>query len=71
MIYGVCNNDRNTTVKLEIKTVFKDTNGVPLKTVTDTWSPVSIGSNEAYHYSKLCTVPGAVGYQFIIKTAGK
>ena len=67
----ILRNDRNTTVKLEIKTVFKDANGVPLKTVTDTWVPVSIGSNEDYHYSKLCTVSGAVGYQFIIKTAGK
>ncbi len=67
----ILRNDRNTTVKLEIKTVFKDKNGVPLKTIADTWVPVSIGSNEDYHYSKLCTVPGAVGYQFIIKTAGK
>lgn len=67
----ILRNDRNTTVKLEIKTVFKDNNGVPLKTTTDTWVPVSIGSNEDYHYSKLCPVAGASGYQFIIKTAGK
>jgi len=67
----ILRNDRNTTVTLEIKTVFKDENGVPLKTNTDTWSPVRIGSNEDYHYSKLCPVPGAASYQFIIKTAGK
>jgi uncharacterized protein YcfL len=67
----ILRNDRNTTVKLEIKTVFKDSNGVPLKTTTDTWAPVNISSNEDYHYSKLCPVSGASGYQFIIRTAGK
>jgi len=67
----ILRNDRNTTVLLQIKTVFKDSNGVPLKSSTDTWVPVSIGSNEDFHYSKLCTVSGASGYQFIIKTAGK
>ena len=67
----ILRNDRNTTVMLQIKTVFKDQNGVPLKTTTDTWVPVSIGSNEDYHYYKMCPVAGASGYQFIIKTAGK
>jgi uncharacterized protein YcfL len=67
----ILRNDRNTTVMLEIKTVFKDENGVPLKSNTDTWVPVSISSNEDYHYYKLCPVAGAAGYQFIIRTAGK
>ncbi len=67
----ILRNKRNTTVKLEIKTIFEDDQGVPIKTTSDTWYPVMIESNEDYHYSRLCPVPGAVSYQFLIKTAGK
>jgi uncharacterized protein YcfL len=64
-------NQRNTTVNIEIQTLFFDKNGVPIQTVTDTWHPVMIQSNQDHHYKKLCPVKGAVSYQFIIKTAGK
>ncbi|UCG52684.1 MAG: DUF1425 domain-containing protein [Candidatus Latescibacterota bacterium] len=67
----ILRNKRNTTVKLEIKTIFKDDQGVPLETVSDTWHPIMILSNEDYHYEKLCPVPGAASYQFLVKTAGK
>jgi hypothetical protein len=58
-------------VKLEIRTIFKDNNGIALEMSTDTWMPVMIQSNEDYHFERLCTLKGAVDYQFIIKTAGK
>jgi uncharacterized protein YcfL len=67
----ILRNERNTPVKLEIKAIFKDGHGVPLKTTTFTWHPVHIESNEDYHFSQLCPVKGAESYQFIIKTAGK
>jgi uncharacterized protein YcfL len=67
----ILRNQRNTTVKIEIKTLFFDDNGVPLKSVTDTWHPVMILSNEDYHYQKLCPIEGAASYQFLIQTAGK
>lgn len=67
----ILRNQRNATVKIEIKTLFFDADGVPLKMTTDTWSPVMILSNEDYHYQKLCPVEGAASYQFLIQTAGK
>ena len=67
----ILRNQRNTTVNIEIKTLFFDDNGVPLKMTTDTWHPVMILSNEDYHYQKLCPVAGASKYQFLIQTAGK
>ena len=67
----ILRNQRNTTVKIEIKTLFFDNKGVPLKTITDTWHPVMILSNEDYHYQKLCPAEGAASYQFLIQTAGK
>jgi uncharacterized protein YcfL len=67
----ILRNDRNTTVKLEVKTIFKDAQGVPLKTFDDTWHPIMILSNEDYHYEEICPVQGAESYQFLVKTAGK
>jgi uncharacterized protein YcfL len=67
----ILRNNRNTTLQLEIRTIFKDKNGIPLKSNTDTWTPVMIGSNEDFHFSKLCTDKDGVKYQFLIKTAGK
>jgi uncharacterized protein YcfL len=67
----ILRNKRNTTVKLEILTIFKDGNDVPMETNNDTWVPVMIQSNEDYHHERLCPVKGAASYQFLIKTAGK
>ncbi len=67
----ILRNERNTPVKLEIKTIFMDSQGIPSKTTTFTWHPVNIESNEDFHFSKLCPVKGASSYQFIIKTAGQ
>jgi len=67
----ILRNQRNTTVNIEIKTLFFDDNGVPLQAITDTWHPVMILSNEDYHYQKLCPMEGASSYQFLIQTAGK
>ena len=67
----ILRNERNATLQIEIKTIFMDKNGIPLKSNMDTWAPVMIGSNEDYHFSKLCIAEGAVSYQFLIKTAGK
>lgn len=67
----ILRNNRNATLQLEIRTIFMDSNGVPLKSNTDTWTPVMIGSNEDFHFSKLCMDKDGVKYQFLIKTAGK
>jgi uncharacterized protein YcfL len=67
----ILRNDRNTTVRLEVKTIFKDAEGVPIKTFDDTWHPIMILSNEEHHYEEICPVAGAASYQFLVKTAGK
>ncbi|NIO29542.1 MAG: DUF1425 domain-containing protein [Candidatus Latescibacteria bacterium] len=67
----ILRNKRNATVQLEIKTIFRDDQGVPIETTSDTWFPIMIESNEDYHYSRLCPEPGGVSYQFLIKTAGQ
>jgi uncharacterized protein YcfL len=66
----ILRNNRNSTVKLEIKTIFTDDQGIPIESAVDTWHPVMIMSNEDYHYEKLCPVVGAASYQFLIRTSG-
>jgi uncharacterized protein YcfL len=67
----ILRNNRNTTVNLEVKTIFKDGQGVAIKTFDDTWHPIMILSNEEHHYEEICPVIGAASYQFLVKTAGK
>jgi len=67
----ILRNDRNATLRLEVKTIFKDAQGIPIKTFDDTWHPIMILSNEEHHYEEICPVEGASGYQFLVKTAGK
>jgi uncharacterized protein YcfL len=67
----ILRNKRNATVQIEVKTIFMDASGIPLRSNMDTWTPVMIGSNEDYHFSRLCPDEAGVKYQFLIKTAGK
>lgn len=63
----VLRNRGGKTLKLEIRTYFKNKNGATLETQGDIWDPVTINPHEDFHYHKLCPIKEGVGYQFHIR----
>jgi len=57
------------TLKIEIKTIFKDRYDAALTTGTQTWEPVVVDPHEDLHFHKLCPNKSGEGYQFQIRLA--
>jgi uncharacterized protein YcfL len=62
-------NKGGRTLKLEIRTYFKDSRGAPIKTPMDMWDPVTVNPHEDFHYSKMCPNRNGEDYQFHIRMA--
>ena len=57
------------TLRVEIRTYFKDEHGGNLDSSLDIWDSVTINPHEDFHYKKLCPSKQGQGYQFHVRLA--